>query len=336
LAEHDISVMLQAASPHLWSSWPTGLRWPANAHRIGAGLATSFSVTRDGKLLATIAVDDPAQLPAGQLSAVPSGWQIHLPTAHLAGAGTTVRTIYLHGHGLNAGWRPVQGVNAHECGPHGCTLIEIDATSEPRHMFVPAAPVRWERIPIYVSAETSRDDLVQDMASRLEQTPWQTCEKVWLIAWDVTGAGQLYERLGNRIFRDELLIELIALDPVPGVRIHTHAVRLHMATDSFRPIVDGGPLLEPNGFEQRGHEKNLADEFAMRLEERFADPEQALGACLAGSLPAGEPWLLKIESLVAQLDAREVAQDARGAAMQWFAEPLRAEHGPAEQGELAS
>jgi len=337
LAEHDIPVMLYANRPDLWSSWPAGLRLPANAHRLGAGLATSASVAREGKLLATITADESAPGPAGRSSAVRSDWSIHLPAmAHPADASTAVNTIRLHGDRLNADRRPAQGMHADECGPHGCTLIELDARGEPLHTFIPAAPVCWERFCIEVSTEAGRDDLLQEMASRLEQTRRQTCEKVWLIAWDVTGTGPLFERLGNGDFRDEMLAELTALDPVPGVQIHTHAWRWHLATDCLRSSGDGGtirepPLPEQNEFEQKALEEDLAAEFAMRLDERFADPRQAIGACLAGSPQAGGPWLLKIESLVADLDAREVAQNARELAVRWFAEA-----GHAEQGEPSS
>src|SRR5579872_5624909 len=79
LAEHDIPVMLYANRPDLWSSWPAGLRLPANAHCLGAGLATSASVAREGKLLATITADESAPGPAGRSSAVRSDWSIHLP-----------------------------------------------------------------------------------------------------------------------------------------------------------------------------------------------------------------------------------------------------------------
>ena len=304
LAERDIPVILHAGRPELWSSWPTGLRFPLNAHRLGAGLAPSASITREGKLLATIAVDDPAQLPSAHLPAGPRGWQIHLPTAHLPGTSATAGTIHLHGD-----WKPAQGLRADESGPHGFTLIEIDATGTPRQTFVPAAPARWEHFPIDVSAETSRDDLLQDMASQLEQTQRHDCEKVWLVAWDVTGAGALFELLANPTFRVQLLEELAGLDPAPGVRIHTHALRMHPAVPPSRPIADS----------ESGVEKNLAAEFAMRLEERFADPKRAIDECLAGSALAGGPWEVKIESLFAELDAGEVAHDARRLAMHWFA-----------------
>ena len=314
LTEHDIPVLLQAGRPGLWSSWPAGLRWPANAHRLGPGLTTSVSITREGRLRATVAVGDPTQHSSANLPAGHSGWQIHLPAVHPTGASATAETIHLHD---DCG--PTQGLCADERGPHGFTLIEIGATSEPHHTFVPAAPVRWEEYSIEVSAVTSRDDLLQDMASRLEQTTRQTCEKVWLVAWDVTGRGPLFERLLDCTFRDELLEELTGLDPVRGVQIHTHALRLHPVASAWPPNAENGPALEQNGAISTGLETNLAAEFAMRLEQRLADPEQAIESCLPGSALVGGPWQVEIESLIAELDAGEVAHDARRLAMHWFA-----------------
>jgi hypothetical protein len=343
LAEHDIPVILQASHSELWSSWPAGLRFPPNTHRLGPGQAASVSIARQGKLLATIAVDDTAPLghvcgaavSAAMAGGTPApqhdppagrrGWQIHLPAFHPLGSSATAGTIHLSDE-----CSPAQGLEPDEIGPHGCLLIEIDAKGEPRQSFVPAAPVRWERLSVEVSPKTNRDDLLQEMASRLEQTRRQACEKVWLIAWNVTGAGPLFERLENRSFRDELLADVADLDPVPGVQIHTHTLRLSPDVPASRPILEGGP-----GSDAEGLANNLAAEFAMRLEDRFADPERAINACLAGWAQTGEPWQDKIESLFAELDAGQVAHDARRLATHWFAEPQSDEHVVGEQGELS-
>ena len=317
LAEHDIPVILQADRSELWSSWPAGLRFPPNTHRIGPGQAASVSIARAGKLLATIAVDDAAQHSAKHLPAGRKGWHIHLPAFHPLGTNAPAGTIHLPNE-----CEPAQGLGPNEIGPHGCQLIEIDAKGELRQTFVPTAPVRWERFAIELSPQTHRDDLLQEMASRLEQTRRQTCEKVWLFAWNVTGAGQLFERLENRSFRDELLADVADLDPVPGVRIHTHALRLSPSMPALRPIIE-----REAGFNSQGLANDLAAEFAMRMDERFADPERAINACLAGWAQAGEPWQDKMESLFAELDAGEVAHDARRLAMHWFAGPQLDQHG---------
>jgi hypothetical protein len=306
LAERDIPVILQAGRSELWSSWPRGLRFPPNAHRLGAGLPTSVSIAREGKLLATVAVDVARQLTSGNSSgqshAVGDCWQIHLPATDGSGAPTT-HPIHL----LDCG--PAQALCDNQTGPHGCQFIEFDAQGDMVHTFVAAAPVRWERLAIDFSGESTRDDLLEGMASRLEQIKRHTCEKIWLVAWDFSGVGPLFERMEDQIFRNDLLDELAKLDAVPGVRILTHAVRTHPLTPTSRPIAEGC----------RGPDNNLVAEFAQRLEDRFADPNKAIDECLTGSALAGEPWDVKIDSLLAGLDAGQVAHDARRLAMHWFA-----------------
>jgi hypothetical protein len=150
----------------------------------------------------------------------------------------------------------------------------------------------------------TRDDLVQEMASVLEQAPREACEKVWLVAWEFTGEGYLLDSLSEKRFCDELTVELTELDPVPSVWIHSHSLWVHQSARATRSIAS---------------QNDLASEYAARLEMRFARPEAALGECLAGSALAGGPWEVKIESLFAELDAGEVAHDARRMAMHWFA-----------------
>lgn len=295
LAENDIAVILQVAHPEAWSGWPAGLRLPPNAHRLGPGLETSVSVSREGKLLATIAAgvvvtnsepDCPSQTEIG--------WQILLPDD----SGNS-RVVH-----LDDAHRGAQGMSLDETGSRGCLLIEFDAGEEPRQTLIPVAPVRWERFEIAVSSEMIRDDLLQNMASLLEQTPREACEKVWFTAWNVTGEGPLIELLADRAFRDELAFELAVLDPVPRVQIQIHALRVHVSAQAARSIA--------------GHDELFA-EYVAHIEERFSGRHKALAECLAGSALSSGPWQARIESLIADLDADEIAGDACQMAQQWFA-----------------
>lgn len=285
LADRDTQVIVHSP-PRLWSSWPAGLRWPLNAHRLGTGFESRVSITREGKLLATISADSVEDRHAG--------WQIHL--ADSSGAG---RTVHLTDDPL-----PVQGIRAVETGPHGCTFVEIAPDHEPQPKFLPVAPIRWERYSVAVSAATSCDDLLQELASQLEQTPRCAGELVRLVSWEISGRGQLFDRLADREDRDELLDELALLDPVPGIAIQTHAVALHPADELPQAVAAAD---------------DPAADFALRLEQRFARSEATVRECLAGSAFRGGPWEVKIESLCGELDAGELAHDARRLAMHWFA-----------------
>jgi hypothetical protein len=283
LAERDIAVILHAARPDLWSSWPAGLRFPPNAHRLGEGYETTVPISRQGKLLAAIS--------AGETAA---DWQICFPEA----SGDS-RTVH-----VRAAAGPAQGIRCHETGPHGCLLVVVDGAGEPRETFIPAAPVRWEQFDVSVSPATTRDDLLQDMATLLEQTPRKPCERVWLVGWDIFGDGPVLDALTERPFRDELCRDLTGLDPVPNVHVHTHALRVHLPAPAVPVTAD--------------HD-GLATEYVSRLEARFARPETALREALVGSALRNGPWQVRLETLVGELDAGEIGREAQRRALEWFA-----------------
>lgn len=287
LAERDIAVVLQNSRADQWLNWPAGLRFPPNLRRLGPGFDADVAITRQGQLVARVAADRLEPSAAG------AGWQISLPDR--AGNAATFDLAD------DAG--PAQGIRSHETGPHGCRLIEFDSDGM-RPTFIPTAPVRWEAFELAVSPEMTRDDLLQEMAAALEQAPRTPCEKVWLIGWNASGAGPRFEALADRAQRDALLAELAGLDPVPGVRIHTHSLRLHRSPQEAPPLAD-----------------SLAADCVARLHERFAHAETALHECLAGSALRGGPWEVRIESLMAELDAGEVAHDACRLVMHWLAAP---------------
>jgi hypothetical protein len=290
LAERDIPVILHASRPDLWSSWPAGLRFPPNAHRLGDACENAVPISRQGKLLATVSAKEtqPAAVNAA------GGWQILFPEA--SGESRTVQLRLAHG--------PVQGIRCHETGPHGCLLIVVDGNGEPRETFIPAAPVRWEHFEASVSAAMTRDDLLQDMATLLEQTPRKPCERVWLVGWDISGEGPLLESLTERIFRDELCRDLTGLDPVPNIHVHTYALRVRRPAPAVPLMAD--------------HD-GLAVEYISRLEERFAQSETALHEMLSGSTLRAGPWQARLETLVTDLDAAEVGREAQRRALEWFA-----------------
>ncbi len=294
LEEHDIPVVLQS-SVTLWSHWPAGLRIPASAHRLGTGFASSISLTRRGRLIATIAEAEPATHP----SAAGRGWQITFPEKPAAEGAVNSKIVQLFDEP-----KPAQGVRPHETGSRGCTLIEFDDRGNHRQTFLATAPIRWERFDLAVSAATTRDDLLQEMATVLEQTGREPCERVWLVGWNLSGEGPLLESLADHAAREDLCAELAELEPVPNVLVHTYGVRVHLPVLAARLVAD---------------RDELAVEYAARLAERFGRPETALRESLAMSALHEGPWEVKLETLFAELDAGEVAQDAARTAMQWFA-----------------
>jgi hypothetical protein len=287
LAERDIAVLLEAGRPEVWSSWPAGLRLPPNAHRLGDGFENQVPVSREGKLLATISIESQAE-------SARRDWQILIPAA----AGTS-RTL-----GLPLSFTPVQGIRADETGPHGCILTNIDAGEGPHDTFIPTAPVRWEHFEIAVAAGTTRDDLLQEMAARLEQTPRKPCEKIWLVGWDITGTGDLLKALSEPGFRDGLAGDLTGLGPVPGIHVQTHAVRVRLS-EGATPEIAG--------------DDELVSAYTARLQQRFAHTDASLVDIVSASAIGSGPWKLRLETILAGMDTGEIARDVQRLAGGWFA-----------------
>jgi hypothetical protein len=292
LAERDIAVVLDAGRASQWSSWPAGLRFPPNAHRLGPGFENSVSVARQGHLLATITAADPL---ARRHETCP-GWQIQL--SEVQGSTSTFP--------VEDTPRSVQGFHAQENGPQGCVLVEFESGAAPRQTIIPTAPVRWERFDMTLNNEMNRDDLLQEMATVIERAGRKPCEKVWLVSWTVSGAGPLFESLAEKRFRDGLIAELVELDPLPGIALCTPAIEVHTSSPSSRPI---------------GDHDELAADFLARLDERLSRHETARHECLAGSALHGGPWEMKLEALLAELDAGETAREAGRMTRHWFAVP---------------
>jgi hypothetical protein len=286
LADRDIAVVFHPAESEVWSQWPAGVRFPPNVHRLGAGLETSVSITRQGRLIATVTADQQALAPGDG-----AGWCIVL-----AGDAESIRLSGAHG--------PAQGMRPHETGPHGVVLVDFDGKGPPRHTAMATAPVRWERFAIDVSPDMTRDDLLQEMASQLEGLPRNNCERLWLASWEVSGAGLLIESLARQQESDSLLADLIQLDPIPGIDLACPALRVHNVS--------------PTGWPASGQDDPAVD-FVVNVEARLAESAVTARECLAGSEVSGGPWEVRMDSLLGVLDAGELAHDARRMAMHWFA-----------------
>jgi hypothetical protein len=148
-----------------------------------------------------------------------------------------------------------------------------------------------------------RDDLLQEMASRLEETLRNDCERLWLVSWELSGTGRLIESLTLRGVRDELLADLIQLEPLPGIQLHCPALQVHDES--------------PTGWPAANDE--LAADFVARLDARFVEPALAVRDALSGSTVGRGQWEVRLESLLGELDAGELAHDAHRMALHWFA-----------------
>ena len=67
-----------------------------------------------------------------------------------------------------------QGRRPADVGPHGCTMVEVQASRQVRLRFIPCDAVRWQHERILVSPVRTWDDLVAKLAERIQDMRAQT------------------------------------------------------------------------------------------------------------------------------------------------------------------
>ncbi|MEX1097508.1 MAG: hypothetical protein WED34_15795 [Planctomycetales bacterium] len=192
----------------------------------------------------------------------------------LAGSGPrqTKRSHAVFAHHPGA----TQGLTARQTGPHGCTLVEVDAEGISRATFVPAAAVRREHFPLALEPHAHRDDLLDAMAAALRTRRAEPGERAWLCSWTISGTGRLFDELADERVRDELLKALAERETLP------REVALHHEFRSTPAALDAPP-----------HDAQAAEYFALleRCANRAdaADDEPAPIPSLRNAIPAEWP-----------------------------------------------
>lgn len=338
LADHKIPVVVAAGPGTSAGAWLAGLHWPANVTQLVG--TDEIPILRDRKLLAIV-----RQGVGGPVTRnCENPWLLKLPSenderpfsicvtpgavdglawpaddwesssaetagsnrspAYRAGSGSAApRTVSIDSHVLHDPG-PTQAIRPAETGPRGCTLVVVDSGGQWKRTFVPTAPVRFEQLGLAVTAGQTRDDLLLEMIAALEQLPRHTSDRVWLIAWNITCAGAGPVPLLDETARDELLRTLESSHGLRDLHIHTHAVRIRTGQET--------PSDEDSGDE-------LCREFDFRLKDRLARSHSPLEHCLDNSRLSGGPWETPLRSLLAELDAGEVALEARDLGLRWLA-----------------
>jgi DNA repair exonuclease SbcCD nuclease subunit len=81
-----------------------------------------------------------------------------------------------------------QGRRPADVGPHGCTIVEVQATRQVRLRFVPCDVVRWQHERVLVSPTATWDDVVAQLAERIQDLRSQTPANPLLVRWTLVGA----------------------------------------------------------------------------------------------------------------------------------------------------
>jgi DNA repair exonuclease SbcCD nuclease subunit len=76
-----------------------------------------------------------------------------------------------------------QGRGPQDAGPHGCTLVEVQANRQLRLRFIPCDLVRWQHERVLVARSAVWDDVTTKLSERLHDLRSQTPDGPLLVRW---------------------------------------------------------------------------------------------------------------------------------------------------------
>lgn len=181
--------------------WPATLLLPGNVHRFDTASYSHFTHQRDGEAVAHLAADPSSAAPTTALAQfADQAEHFTIALTHGAAGVDTLRSIGIRywacggrhkRHTLFSGRTTAhdagtpQGRSARESGPHGCTLVEIDADSKIHSRFVPTDVVRWRTEQIELEAHHTPGDLERIAHERLAERSARDEDLDLVIHWVV-------------------------------------------------------------------------------------------------------------------------------------------------------
>ncbi len=202
----------------------------------------------------------------------------------------------------------LQALSAHETGPHGGTLIEVDHAGEIRGTFLPFAFARLLRFEINVPPHAGWEDLAQTLSALLAAETSQAGEGVWFVSWVLFGEGPFSELWKDSSLQQKLIAALPAFHPQDdSLPIH-HQLNLQESSP-------------PGG--AKGSSRDLERLYREALDELAADNSAILPslreAVRADIGQLKDPdWQRRLLPLVADLEAAAIIAPARMLGSQWF------------------
>lgn len=100
-----------------------------------------------------------------------------------------------------------QGRQPGESGPHGCTLVEVDALGQIRTRRLTCDALRWQTLEVRVDEHTRRDQLEDLLRDRLREQQAAESVQHLLVSWNIVGHGPLW----NAVRRGGLAADLLHL-----------------------------------------------------------------------------------------------------------------------------
>ncbi len=220
LHEGGVVVYWASGMSHEAFSWPEAMTLPQNIHGFASDGVAMQTVTRDGAIIATISGRSGGQ---GQTTSardfqvsVASPFKIGVTAGTidpdtlalgpidywaLAGAGNcttaSAEDPVIHDPGTP------QGRSSGHVGPHGCTLVEVDALRDVRLRFIPCDFVRWHDERTALAADQPWDSWQATFKERLQNLRALAPEEPILVRWtlDILGFRNDHQRLREMVQR---------------------------------------------------------------------------------------------------------------------------------------
>ena len=205
----------------------------------------------------------------------------------------------------------LQGLDPQQSGPSGASLVDVSVDGAIDCTLLPVAPIRREVISVTVNAESTRDQVIEQMQSNIDQLSANDGEQVWFVEWHVVGDGYLWHSLEDQQFRDELLAEN-EVDVLVGMP-------LVQSIECWPPTrLDGErEVAAIAGESSTDSEAGLQVEYLDRLTEQAAICRQWMEECLRQD--ARESGIvLQLQSILAELDVDDVVSHAHRVGNRWL------------------
>lgn len=233
LAERGIAVYWATSSADRRGEWPASIVWPSNVHLFRADRVERCTHSRDGEAICQIVglsddglkVDSDADHSSKPLLdefafGADRLFTIALlphPLDPIAIADLPVRYWALggaanHSTPLNLS-NPQriahqsgspQGRQPSEVGPHGATLVEVDAESNVRLTSLPCDVVRWHDVRVSLEAEADRSAIERILREQIEMRVAVGEECTLLVRFTLSGDGPLLRNAHRTGLADDL------------------------------------------------------------------------------------------------------------------------------------
>jgi DNA repair protein SbcD/Mre11 len=202
----------------------------------------------------------------------------------------------------------LQALSERETGPHGGTLIEVDAGGEIRGTFLPLACVRRLRFETPIPPDATLEHIVETMCLQLEAETPQAGEQAWFITWMLSCCESLCGLSHDPQFQTQLI------DSLPGCLGENDSIRIHHQVrfqESPALMEDRNPFADLLRLYREALGDSPADD-----PETFQWLRDAVMSDVRNLVDAD--WQARLMPLVARLDADDVLAKARGLGSDWF------------------